>query len=144
MNGIANTICTHLSKQHGDEWHKVVVLEKLKGWEKIDCNSKAGIDSSEHAIFTVKGFLERLTRWIVVDDQVSYKYTSDSEALTCIWFLQSLNIVESWEIHDLLLYLNTNLSNDDIPHCTKLTQIIFESCNCEWKKVVDELQVSYF
>jgi hypothetical protein len=143
VNGIADTIRTHLSTHHGDTWRKVVVLEKLKGWDKVNCNFKAGIDPSEHEAFTVEGFLKRLARWVVVDDQVGYRYMSNPDALTPIWFSQSLNVVECQELRDLLLYLNADLSDDDIPHRTKLTQVIFESYNCEWKKLVDELQVSY-
>ncbi|KAH7868448.1 uncharacterized protein C8R40DRAFT_1016657, partial [Lentinula edodes] len=34
------------------------------------------------------------------------------------------------------------LSNGDIPHCTKLTDIIFEQFKVEWKKMVQELKNS--
>ena len=69
---MADTIRTHLSTKHSDEWCKVVVLERLKGYEKIDANFKTRDTSdSGREAFTMKGFLERLARWITVDDQVS-------------------------------------------------------------------------
>jgi hypothetical protein len=56
-------------------------------------------------------------------------------------FFQSLNVVETQELRDLLLYLNADLKDGDIPHRTKLTRITFESYHREWKKLVEELQV---
>ena len=55
--------------------------------------------------------------------------------------VQFINIVESKELRELLLYLNADLSDDDIPHRQKLTEIIFESYKREWSKLVNELQV---
>jgi len=68
VNGMADTIRTHLSTKHGDEWRKIIVLEQLKGWEKL------GRQKTENQIresFTLEGFHERLARWIAADDQVS-------------------------------------------------------------------------
>jgi hypothetical protein len=69
-NGIADTIRTHLARKHSKEWRKIVVIEKLKGWDKIRCDSENG-DRPTREQFTWEGFLERLRRWIAVDDQVS-------------------------------------------------------------------------
>lgn len=57
------------------------------------------------------------------------------------FFLKSLNVVECQELRDLLLYLNTDLSENDIPHRTKLTRVIFDSYHREWSKLVRSLQV---
>jgi hypothetical protein len=71
INGIADTIRTHLARKHSKEWRKIVVIEKLKGWDKIiSCDSENG-DRPTREQFTLEGFLERLGRWIAVDDQVS-------------------------------------------------------------------------
>ncbi|KAJ3898364.1 hypothetical protein F5879DRAFT_771611, partial [Lentinula edodes] len=42
----------------------------------------------------------------------------------------------------LLLYVGVELSDGDIPHRTKLTDIIFEQFEVEWKKMVQELKNS--
>jgi len=69
-NGMADTIRNHLSLKHGDEWRKIVLIEKLKGWDKMRCEN-GGTGSRD--VFTMEGFLERLARWIAADDQVSLK-----------------------------------------------------------------------
>lgn len=76
-NGIADTIRKHLASQHGDEWQKMVQIEKLKGWDKIGADfpqatlTKSSSGRTAEEPFTLDGFHHRLTRWIVVDDQVS-------------------------------------------------------------------------
>jgi hypothetical protein len=70
VNGIADTIRTHLSTKHSDEWRKIVIMEELKGWERI-CHQNQNADTPTREPFTLEGFLERLARWIAVDDQVS-------------------------------------------------------------------------
>jgi hypothetical protein len=134
---MADTIRTHLSMKHGEEWRKIVVMEKLKGWDRIDCKNSSGRPTSE--LFTLEGFHERLGRWIAVDDQVSPHFLLSKFSLMDL--LKSLNVVETQELRDLLLYLNANLKDNDIPHRTKTTQVIFESYHREWKKLVAELQV---
>jgi hypothetical protein len=56
--------------------------------------------------------------------------------------VQSVNIVECPELRDLLLYLNEDLEDSDIPHRTKLTELIFKSFDREFKCLVDHIQVS--
>jgi hypothetical protein len=70
---MADTIRTHLARKHSNEWRKIVVMEKLKGWDKIGCDSE-NADRPTQEQFTLEGFLERLGRWIAVDDQVSLSH----------------------------------------------------------------------
>jgi hypothetical protein len=72
----------HLADHHGNTWRKIVVLEQLKGWELYHVDgsvreqpSKSGAGTQEREKFTLEGFLERLLRFLVVDDQAS---TQDS------------------------------------------------------------------
>lgn len=71
---MSKTIRTHLEKEHTLEWNKIVVLEKLKGWEDVlrgsehACADKSGED--DEATFTHNGFLDRLVRWVTADDEV--------------------------------------------------------------------------
>lgn len=67
------TIRTHFQKSHYTLWRALVVSNKAKGWEQLHesyekhrATDKAYINTT----FTLEGFYERLTRWIVVDDQV--------------------------------------------------------------------------
>lgn len=137
INGITDTICNHLSTKHGNEWQKIVVLEKLKGWEKIPYDSKMD-NLATHDVFTVEGFLEWLACWITIDDQVS----SPLFLRTLLFIIfQSLNVIESWDLHDIFLYLNPMCTPHDISHCKKVTQIILEKYHSEWKKLVTELMV---
>ncbi|KAF7974202.1 hypothetical protein HWV62_13164 [Athelia sp. TMB] len=115
----ASTIRAHLSKYHHQQWCDTVMNKALKGWRECTASSwtsnKAGGDSSEsmpREPFTIEGFLARLVKWIVVDDQ-------------------SINVVECPELCELLLYLNQDLLDADLPHRTKLTELIFEGFQCE-------------
>lgn len=64
-------IRTHLLSKHEKIYNEVVILKKLKGWETIN-QSKGGSahQTGEREGFSLKGFYERLLRWIAVDDQV--------------------------------------------------------------------------
>ena len=63
-----------MKKHHFVEWTATVLHEKLKDWEKIrKSNTSAGSPAGNNQPqepFTMEGFLERLLRWVVVDDQV--------------------------------------------------------------------------
>lgn len=80
---MTQTIREHLSSKHSEVWQNIVFVEKLKGWNKMKApagSSDTTSSSPSHLLesevpkstFTLEGFYERLARWIVVDDQVSY------------------------------------------------------------------------
>ncbi|VDC01199.1 unnamed protein product [Peniophora sp. CBMAI 1063] len=51
-----------------------------------------------------------------------------------------MNVVECAESRDLLLYLNAELTGEDIPHRTKITEFIYELFSAQYRKLVHELQ----
>jgi hypothetical protein len=56
--------------------------------------------------------------------------------------LQSMNVLECQEFRELLLYLGEDKIDDsDLPHCTKMTLIIFEEFKAEHKRICGDLQV---
>ena len=61
-----------MQKHHFNEWRATVLWEQLKYWEKIgqSGSSKSSNTNHTHEPFTMEGFLQRLTQWIIVDDQV--------------------------------------------------------------------------
>lgn len=52
-----------------------------------------------------------------------------------------MNAIECPEFRDLILYLNSNLTDADIPHRTKITEYIFELFSEQYRTLVEELQV---
>lgn len=70
-----STIESHL-KKHGALWRLSVHQLRLKGWQTIllpeDHAPKVGEPKYEQPSFTIRGFYERLARWIAVDDQVRF------------------------------------------------------------------------
>jgi len=76
-----------------------------------------------HENFTIEGFYTCLIKRIIVDDQVS-KSVLLVLILLLIFFLKSISVVDSPELQELLLYLNYDITDDDIPHCSKLMQLI--------------------
>lgn len=69
----------HLQKYHAKEWEDTVVEKELKGWEAIVKQRKGKAPQSDDQAaptnysdggFTLEGFMKRLARFLVVDDQV--------------------------------------------------------------------------
>ena len=69
---MASTIREHMQKHHFNDWKATVLREQLKDWDKIGQLgfSKSSNANCTHEPFTMEGFLQRLARWIIVDDQV--------------------------------------------------------------------------
>lgn len=61
-----------MQKHHFNEWRETVLREQLKDWEKIgqSGSSESSNTNRTREPFTMEGFLQRLARWIIVDDQV--------------------------------------------------------------------------
>lgn len=55
---------------------------------------------------------------------------------------QSVRSMESPELHEFILYLRPDLTEEDLIHRTKLTELIFEKFDEVFCKIVKELQVS--
>lgn len=79
-DGQTEAIRAHNWKFHAEEWVRLVIAEKLKGWETIEgklmdyrCRQSATMAQTAQMReeFTLEGFYERLVRWVAVDDQVS-------------------------------------------------------------------------
>ncbi|KAI0058625.1 hypothetical protein BV25DRAFT_1146104 [Artomyces pyxidatus] len=128
VNGQTAAIRSHLLSKHRELYRKIVVLYQLKGWKDI-VQEDAGtlreqrLGHKDREPFSIEGFYERLIRWIVVDDQ-------------------SISVIDSPELRDLLLFVGIELVDGEIPHRTKLTQMIFERCHREYASVVAEIRVS--
>ncbi|KDQ54439.1 hypothetical protein JAAARDRAFT_49389 [Jaapia argillacea MUCL 33604] len=124
MSGMATTIRKHLKKDHGEMWRGVVITEKLKGWEELKagcCPGLSEVGCNEHEPFSVEGFLDHLVKWIAVDDQ-------------------SINVIESEELRDLLLFVGTKLKDGDIPHQMKLAQLLIERFRIETELLAHDMQ----
>jgi hypothetical protein len=58
--------------------------------------------------------------------------------------IQSLNLIESREFRDLLLFLRETLNDQDIPHRSKLRSLIIEEWVEYWDDLKTELKVHIF
>lgn len=77
----------HLQKYHTKEWEDTVVEKELKGWEAIVKQRSTETPRSDDLAtptnyadggFTLEGFMKRLARFLVVDDQVSVSHQAIS------------------------------------------------------------------
>lgn len=57
---------------------------------------------------------------------------------------QSINVIDCAELRDLLLYLGTELEEKDLPHRTKLTELIRQRFRVEYENLIKELGVFFF
>lgn len=103
-DGVVTTIRKHLKGAHSEEYKRVCKLLNLKHSDKpADAMPN---ESTRNEPFNLKEWLRRLVKWIVVDDQ-------------------SINIVECPEFREFVIYGHCNISEKDLPHRTKLTELIF-------------------
>jgi len=74
--GQTTNIRTHLRENHWKVYREVVVKEKLKYWDEIaQMTGPTALSApKECEPFTLEGFFERLVKWVVVDDQVSFTF----------------------------------------------------------------------
>ncbi|KAF5375571.1 hypothetical protein D9615_009215 [Tricholomella constricta] len=128
VEGQTASIRDHLHMKHWKVYRELVVAEKLKGWEETARlgpdyrpNGSETHNTADREPFTLQGFYSRLAKWIAVDDQ-------------------SINVIESPELRELLLFLGTQLTDRDIPHRTKLTEIIIDCFKTEYKAMVSDIQ----
>jgi len=80
----------HLRGEHAREWLVSCVSLKLKGWEdkaaelqklppqEGDSDSTRSVLAGIQPAWSLKGFLELLVKWIVVDDQVCVNFSCAS------------------------------------------------------------------
>jgi len=52
-----------------------------------------------------------------------------------------MNVVESPELRDLLLFIGTDLTERDIPHRANLSELIVSQYRAEYAKLMVEIQV---
>ncbi|CAA7260564.1 unnamed protein product [Cyclocybe aegerita] len=104
----------------------MVIAQHLRGWKKLARGEVlAGTNPSwtggAHEEFTLEGFYKCLIRWIIVDDQ-------------------SINVIDSRELHNLLTYISYELMDDDIPHRSTLMNLIIQHFFKEYGKVLLEIK----
>ncbi|CAA7265591.1 unnamed protein product [Cyclocybe aegerita] len=124
--GQSKTICNHLKRKHWKVWRDIVILKQLKGWKELGL-TRYGTGSTsgpyEREPFSLDGFYDRLVRWIVVDDQ-------------------SLDVVDSPELRNLLLFISVDLNENDIPHRTKLGELITEGFKKAYLAMLQDIEIS--
>ncbi|KAJ7803186.1 hypothetical protein B0H14DRAFT_3778595 [Mycena olivaceomarginata] len=92
------------------------------GWETLGTSNKH-TPARERETSSIPGFYNRLVKWIAVDDQ-------------------SLDVVDCPELRDLLLFIGAQLDDGDIPHRTKLSQLISTRFHAEYTAMIHEIKIS--
>lgn len=59
-------------------------------------------------------------------------------------FVQSINVIDSPELRDLLTFISSELTDADIPHRSTLTKLIIRNFQAEYDKLCEEIQVRQF
>jgi hypothetical protein len=138
----ATLIRRHFEAQHEKTWKVACIALKLKNWERYaeeatpeGRSAKRGTTREE---WSLDGFLDRLVKWMVVDDQVSL-FILRQYVLT---LLQANRAVDSQELRDLLLYCGRELRDEDIPHRDHIGRLIMKAFKRSWSELVAELAVS--
>ncbi|KAG8938267.1 hypothetical protein FRC04_009191 [Tulasnella sp. 424] len=125
----------HLASWHWDEWIQLCKMKKISikgkwadkagnGEREKSTSAKQGEGSTvQTEPFNTQGFLKRLVQWLVSN-------------------YQSINIVENRFFRELLIFVsNGTLNEDDIPHRTRITNLIRNAATLERQHMQKEMQV---
>jgi hypothetical protein len=121
----------------------MVLANKLKGWRELGTSNKNS-PTGDRETFTLDGFYHRLTKWVAVDDQVhNYNLSPYRQIfiLTELYSSQSIDVINCPELRDLLLYIGAQLEDSDIPHRTKLGELITARFKLEYANMVQDIAV---
>ncbi|KAG9018943.1 hypothetical protein FRB90_008137, partial [Tulasnella sp. 427] len=120
--GITSTIRRHLANKHSREYSTVRTVMGMPSLQAA-LQTASSAQEPEKEPFTMDGFIQRLLRWIVVDDQ-------------------SIRVLECPEFRDLLTYVSDHLDDEDIPHRTKLTNEIISLYQKKQEEMYRELKAA--
>lgn len=114
-SGVTGTVRTHLKEDlhHCPIYNIITKQLNLKHADDPNPVNKASAEP-----FTVEEWLNRLVRWVVVDDQ-------------------SVNVVDNPEFRNFVLYGRDDVSDPDLPHRTMLTQLIAAAYTKQHKDLKD-------
>lgn len=140
ISGQTSCVRNHLKNAHEAMWLQIVILQELKGWRDAGCLNS---NHQNREPFSLTGFYERLLKWIAVDDQVCMYLKTNLSSADFAANGQSINVIESPELRDLLLHIGTQLDDKHIPHRTKLSEMITERFKVEHAAMVQDICVSF-
>ncbi|KAG8821310.1 hypothetical protein FRC17_009861 [Serendipita sp. 399] len=127
VEGITSPIRRHFEAQHEKEWKVTCISLKLKHWERYaeeaTPKGQAARRAGQREEWSLEGFLDRLIKWMVVDDQ-------------------SYRTVDSKEFRDLLLFCGRQLQDKDIPHRDRLGRLVMTAFKDSWENLVAEIASS--
>jgi hypothetical protein len=126
------TLRNHLERFHEQE---VIALCQRKGWpiNLPKYKSQQALVVQGRVPFSQEAVLDRLVKFIVVNDQVSISFPDHADYILTF---QSINVVENREFRDLLTLFRPDYTNADMPHRTKVRSAIIEA----WDKTFVDLK----
>ena len=136
-DGMNNTLRTHLRTHHFDIWSRICKAEHLKA-TTADTVTARRLPSDSCAEFTMNGFIERLIRWIVADDQVSRRPSMIQNTEPSI--VQSINVIECPEFREFIEYSCRQI--DGLCHRTALTLKIMDMYEREYCMLLKEFELA--
>ena len=94
---------------------------------------------SSHGPFKLDKWITLMIRWIITDDQVCFAVYFLAD---CLWY-KAINVIESKEFQDFILYGRDNITECDLPHQTNLIGQIFKAYEEEHCKLLDNFKVGH-
>jgi hypothetical protein len=137
VDGFTRTFRLHLQHTHLEEYERVVRTLRLKHYEELEDSTEAAVSTSDGP-FHVDEWVRRLIKWVVVDDQVRSVSSFSVRFLTPY---QAINVVDCKEFRDFALYGRDDVRDSDLPHRTKLTELVFKTYETEHLKLKSDLDV---
>ncbi|KAK6996343.1 ribonuclease H-like domain-containing protein [Favolaschia claudopus] len=114
--GVTSNIRRHLQDVHGDVYYPVV---KRLGLKHSDDDTKSKADEK----FSLEGWIDRLIRWIVADDQ-------------------SIRVVDCQEFRDFELF-GREETEADLPHRTAATNHVLKKYHVIHEALIEEMKHAY-
>lgn len=150
---MTQTIRDHLIKHHREEYAREVAKLKLKGHDNIQERAPplegktrgAYVHDTfdpDHREESLERLYDYLVRWAAVDDQVRSHQLHTMLAVTHDHLCQSFHAIECPEFRDMLLYLCSDIDDNDLPRRTRFVDLIMDRFSTKMTDIIEEMKVS--
>lgn len=125
-DGVTSPVRRHFELLHEKKWKMICISFKLKNWERYAEEATPEGKAAKRAVqqeWSLEGFLDRLVKWMVVEDQPD-------------------RAIDSPELRDLLLFCGRELRDEDIPHRDRIGRLVMMAFKQSWNDLITELASS--
>jgi hypothetical protein len=93
--------------------------------------------------FRLKGFTKGFFDGLLLTTRYVFILWRHGNIQLFIYIFQSINVVDCPELRELLLFIGTEIEDYDIPHRTKLSELITSRFKVEYNRMIEDINVRF-